>query len=239
MLREIVLDTETTGLDPKDGHRIVEIGAVELLDHLPSGRTFHRYVNPERDVPKEAERVHGLSGEFLSRHPVFAEIVEEFLAFIGDSPLVIHNAGFDLRFLNAELERCGRRSLPPARAIDTLLLAQRKFPGQSNSLDALCRRFGVDASRRQRHGALLDSELLAEVYLHLIGGRQAALGLETAPRKTAAGRGPARVRREPRPHAPTAEELVAHRAFLATLENPLWLEEAATADRFGKADPGR
>ncbi len=239
MLREIVLDTETTGLDPKDGHRIVEIGAVELIDHLPSGATFHRYVNPERDVPQEAERVHGLTGAFLARHPVFAEIVEEFLDFIADSPLVIHNAGFDLRFLNAELQRCGREPLPPARAIDTLLLAQRKFPGQSNSLDALCRRFGVDAARRRLHGALLDSELLAEVYLHLIGGRQAALGLETGRRETTAERGPPRRRRAPRPHAPTAEERRAHEAFVATLENPLWLEEAATADRFGKERGGR
>ncbi len=236
MLREIVLDTETTGLDPKDGHRIVEIGAVELVNHLPSGATFHRYLNPERDMPIEAERVHGLSAAFLAEHPRFAEIVEEFLTFIADSPLVIHNASFDLRFLNAELVRCGREPLPPGRAIDTLLLAQRKFPGQSNSLDALCRRFGVDASQRQLHGALLDSELLAEVYLHLIGGRQAALGLETAQRTSQGGQGPRRVRRPPRPHAPTAEELAAHRAFLATLENPLWLEEAATADRFGKPD---
>ncbi len=239
MLREIVLDTETTGLDPKDGHRIVEIGAVELIDHLPSGATFHRYVNPERDMPQEAERIHGLTGAFLARHPVFAEIVEEFLDFIADSPLVIHNASFDLRFLNAELRRCGRDPLPPARAIDTLLLAQRKFPGQSNSLDALCRRFGVDAAHRKLHGALLDSELLAEVYLHLIGGRQAALGLETGRRETAAKRGPPRRRRAPRPHAPTAEERTAHEAFLATLENPLWLEAAATADRFGKESGGR
>ncbi len=236
MLREIVLDTETTGLDPADGHRIVEIGAVELVDHLPSGATFHRYLNPERDMPIEAERVHGLSAAFLARHPRFAEIVEEFLAFIADSPLVIHNASFDLRFLNAELVRCGREPLPPGRAIDTLLLAQRKFPGQSNSLDALCRRFGVDASQRQLHGALLDSELLAEVYLHLIGGRQAALGLEPTRRTLQGARGTRRVHRPPRPHAPTAEELAAHRAFLATLESPLWLEEAATADRFGKSE---
>ncbi len=239
MLREIVLDTETTGLDPADGHRIVEIGAVELINHLPSGQSFHRYVNPEREVPAEAERVHGLTSRFLADHPRFVEIVEEFLAFIGDSPLVIHNASFDLRFLNAELERCGREPLPPARAIDTLLLAQRKFPGQSNSLDALCRRFGIDASQRQLHGALLDSELLAEVYLHLIGGRQAALGLETARGEARGDRTTARVRREPRPHAPTAEELAAHEAFLATLEDPLWLQETATVDPFAKADEGR
>ena len=239
MLREIVLDTETTGLDPADGHRIVEIGAVELVNHLPSGRTFHRYVNPEREVPAEAERVHGLTIRFLADHPRFAEIVEEFLAFIADSPLVIHNASFDLRFLNAELQRCGREPLPPARAVDTLLLAQRRFPGQSNSLDALCRRFGIDASQRQPHGALLDSELLAEVYLHLIGGRQAALGLETARRAPGADRRTRRTRRPPRPHAPTAEELAAHEAFLATLREPLWRQETATADPFAKADEGR
>ncbi len=221
MSREIVLDTETTGLDPKDGHRIVEIGAVELLDHLPSGRTYHQYINPERDMPPEAERVHGLSSDFLRDFPTFREIAESFLQFIGESPLVIHNAGFDLRFLNAELDRSGHATLPPGRAIDTLLLAQRKFPGQSNSLDALCRRFGIDASRRTLHGALLDSELLAEVYLHLIGGRQAVLALDAR-----AERGPRRRMRQPRPprpHAPSAQELAAHRAFLETLEDPLWL----------------
>lgn len=222
MLREIVLDTETTGLDPAAGHRIVEIGAVELVNHLPTGVHWQRYVNPERDMPEEARRVHNLSAEFLAGHPKFAEIVDEFLAFLGDSTLVIHNASFDLRFLNAELERCGREPLPPSRVIDTLLLAQRRFPGQPNSLDALCRRFGVDASARTFHGALLDSEILAEVYLHLIGGRQAALGLEPVRERAGGARTRARPPRPARPHAPTAEELEAHAAFVAGIPDALW-----------------
>ena len=221
MIREIVLDTETTGLDPAQGHRIVEIGALELVGHLPTGRTFHHYLNPEREVPPEAVRIHGLTNEFLAGHPTFAEIDDAFLEFIGDSPLVIHNAAFDLRFLNAELERCGRPLLPASRAVDTLLLAQRRFPGQSNSLDALCRRLQIDASARTRHGALLDSELLAEVYLHLIGGRQAALAFEVAEGRARRVR-PRRPVRPPRPHAATAEELEAHRAFLSLIRDPLW-----------------
>lgn len=224
MLREIVLDTETTGLDPAAGHRIVEIGAIELVDHLPTGRHWQQYVDPQRDMPEEARRVHNLSREFLSQFPPFEAIVDAFLDFVGDSTLVIHNAAFDLRFLNAELARCGREPLPASRVVDTLLLAQRRFPGQPNSLDALCRRFGVDASARTYHGALLDSEILAEVYLHLIGGRQAVLGLETAStrRRSAAAR--TRPVRPPRPHAPTAEELEAHAAFVATIPNALWNE---------------
>lgn len=221
-MREIVLDTETTGLDPAAGHRIVEIGAIELIHHLPTGVYWQRYVNPERDIPEDALRVHNLSAAFLASHPTFAEIADELLAFLKDSPLVIHNASFDLRFLNAEFERCGRPPLSPSRVIDTLLLAQRRFPGQPNSLDALCRRFGVDASARTFHGALLDSALLAEVYLHLIGGRQAALSLEPADRQTGAIRTSRQVLRPPRPHAPTAEELEAHAAFIATIPNALW-----------------
>lgn len=222
MLREIVLDTETTGLDPAAGHRIVEIGAIELIDHLPSGRRYQQYVNPERDVPEEARRVHNLSREFLEPYPRFAEIVDELLAFLGDSPLIIHNASFDLRFLNAELERCGRAPLPPSRAIDTLLLAQRRFPGQLNSLDALCRRFGVDATGRTFHGALLDSEILAEVYLHLIGGHQTVLGLE--PVRVLQGEVAARRRtpRPARPHTPDAAELEAHAALIARIPAALW-----------------
>lgn len=224
MLREIVLDTETTGLEPAEGHRIVEVAAVELLDHLPSGRTFQSYLDPERDVPEEARRVHGLTREFLQGYPTFAEAAEEFLAFLGDSPLVIHNASFDLKFLNAELARIGREPLPPSRVIDTLALAQRRFPGAAASLDALCRRFGVDASARTVHGALLDCQLLAEVYLHLLGGRQVELGLrpkasvlaEPLPVVTE------RSGRRPRPHAPSAEEEAAHTALLDKLADPIW-----------------
>ncbi|GBD44169.1 DNA polymerase III subunit epsilon [bacterium HR40] len=226
MLREIVLDTETTGLDPAEGHRIVEIGAVELVGHLPSGRYFQRYVDPERDIPEAARRVHNLTREFLAGKPRFAEIVDELLAFLGDSPLVIHNAAFDLSFLNFELERCGRPPIPPHRVIDTLTLAQRKFPGQPNSLDALCRRFGVDLSARNFHGALLDSRILAEVYLHLIGGRQGTLAL--APTSARTRMATRRTPRPPRPHAASAAELEAHRAFIATIPNALW-NEASTA----------
>ena len=222
MQREVVLDTETTGLDPDGGHRVVEVAALELVNHLPTGRTFHSYVNPQRDVPEEAFRVHGLSAAFLREYPVFAEVVDPLLEFLQDSPLVIHNAAFDVRFLNAELTRHGREPFAPDRAVDSLLLAQRRFPGAPNSLDALCRRFAVDNAARTLHGALLDCELLAEVYLHLIGGRQTALGLDR-PGGRAAGRGVARVPRPARPHAPSAEELAAHAAFLAQLDDPIWL----------------
>src|SRR6266446_823611 len=179
-MREIVLDTETTGLDPLRGDRLVEIGCIELLNRIPTGQTFHRYLNPERDVPAEAFAVHGLSREFLADKPLFAEVVADLLAFIGDAPLVIHNAGFDVGFINAELERCGKPWVARDRLIDTLLLARRKYPGGKNRLDDLCGRFGIDNSRRTKHGALLDAELLAEVYLELIGGRQAQLGLVAA-----------------------------------------------------------
>ena len=179
-MREIVLDTETTGLDPAQGHRVVEIGALELINHIPSGRSFHACVNPERPVPPEAEAVHGLGNAFLKDKPVFAAVAEDFLGFIADAALVIHNAGFDMGFLNAELGYLGKPPIPGDRVIDTLALARQKHPMGPNSLDALCKRYGIDNSKRTRHGALLDSELLADVYLELIGGRQTALTLATA-----------------------------------------------------------
>jgi DNA polymerase III subunit epsilon len=176
-MREIVLDTETTGLDPATGDRIVEIACVEIVNTVPTGETFHVYIDPQRDMPEEAFRVHGLSSEFLTGKPLFEHVAEDFLAFIGDAPLVIHNAEFDMRFINAELRRCNREPIPMDRIIDTLGLARRKHPGSPNSLDALCARYRIDNSRRTKHGALLDSELLAEVYVELVGGRQAALVL--------------------------------------------------------------
>ena len=222
-MREIVLDTETTGLDPLTGDRIVEIGAVELLNHMPTGRTFHKYINPQRDMPAEAFAVHGLSAEFLADKPLFAAVVDEFVTFIGDAHLVIHNASFDMKFLNAELEWASKPILPMGRAKDTLDLARRRFPGAQNSLDALCRRFDIDNSERTLHGALLDSELLAEVYLELIGGRQPGLVLAVDNRAAEVAAAD-RVKREPRPHAPTAEELAAHEAFLRKeVTDPMWL----------------
>lgn len=226
MVREIILDTETTGLDPVTGDRIVEIGAVELLNHLPTGQTFHVYINPERDMPKEAEAVHGLSAAFLSDKPVFAAIAQEFLDFIGDATLVIHNASFDVGFLNAELGFLGHPSILPERVVDTLHIARQKHPGSPNSLDALCRRYGIDNSKRTKHGALLDSELLAEVYLELIGGRQTALVLEAMVTKKAATIVAARVdlqRPAPLPSRLTEEEGQAHAAFVKALgEHALW-----------------
>ena len=178
-MRQIVLDTETTGLDPNQGHKIVEIGAVELLNHIPTGKTFHKYINPRRVMPKEAFDVHGLDNEFLTGKPVFKEVAEMFLEFIEDSTLVIHNANFDIKFLNYELESIGFKALKKERVLDTLALARKKFPGSPASLDALSRRFKVDLSKREKHGALLDSEILAVVYLELIGGRQPDLSLST------------------------------------------------------------
>ena len=231
-MREIVLDTETTGLVPGDGHRVVEIGAVELFNHVPTGRVFHTYVNPEREVPEDALQVHGLTSAFLAEQPCFAEVVEEFLAFLdhdgnanqAPARLVIHNAEFDIAFLNSELARLGRPPLDGGYGIiNTLQIARQRFPGAPNSLDALCRRFSVDASVRTRHGALLDAELLAECYLGLIGGRQPDLGLvaTVATRRVTMVR--QRVARPPRPHAPSDDELAAHMAFLAQLSNPVWL----------------
>ncbi len=219
-MREVVLDTETTGLNPGAGHRIVEIGCVELVNHVATGRTFQRYVNPERDMPEEAFGVHGLSAEFLAGHTLFAGVIDDLLEFLGDSPLVMHNAGFDLAFLNAELAALDRPPLPPERAIDTVQLARRKFPGAQASLDALCRRFQIDLSDRSLHGALKDARLLADVYLELIGGRQPGLVLAAGGEGTA---GTAeRPERPPRPHAPTPEEDAAHTRFLADLDTPIW-----------------
>jgi DNA polymerase-3 subunit epsilon len=226
MRREIILDTETTGLDPATGDRIVEIGAVELVNHLPTGRTFHVYINPERDMPKEAEAVHGLSGAFLRDKPVFAAIAEELLTFIGDATLIIHNASFDVAFLNAEFGFLRLPPLLPERVVDTLHMARQKHPGAANSLDALCRRYGIDNSRRTKHGALLDSELLAEVYLELIGGRQTALVLEASrvKRTTTVIAAPIDLQRtSPLPPRLTEAERQAHAAFIAGLgENALW-----------------
>lgn len=226
MVREIILDTETTGLDPARGDRIVEIGAVELLNHLPTGRTFHVYINPERDMPKEAEAVHGLSSAFLRDKPVFAAVAQDFLDFIGDAVLIIHNASFDMAFINAELGFLRLPSIPPERVVDTLHIARQKHPGAANSLDALCRRYGVDNSKRTKHGALLDSELLAEVYLELIGGRQTALVLEATVTKKAATVVAAQIalqRPIPLPPRLTEEERVAHAAFVVELgEHALW-----------------
>ena len=223
-MREIVLDTETTGLDPAAGHRIVEIGCLELVNHVQTGKTFHQYINPERDMPEEAFRIHGLASDFLSGHPVFAEVVEPFLAFIGDAPLVIHNAEFDMKFINAELALAGRPTLERGRAVDTLAIARRRFPGGQVSLDALCRRFEIDNSARELHGALLDSQLLAEVYLELIGGRQPGFELsESRAAVAAAPQPPSSEVRPPRPHAPSDAEREAHAAMLARLKDPVWL----------------
>ena len=221
-MREVVLDTETTGLEPAAGHRIVEIGAVELVNHIPSGRRFQRYLDPERDMPAEAERVHGLTRAFLSGYRRFADEADALLAFIGEATLVMHNAAFDLGFLNAELERIDKPPIAPARTLDTLALARRKYPGAPASLDALCKRFGIDRSAREKHGALLDAELLTEVYLELTGGRQPALGLQRVPPPGAAPAPRAARTRPPRPHAPTEAEAAAHAAFVATLKDPIW-----------------
>lgn len=220
---EIALDTETTGLDPSSGHRIVEIGCVELENHLPTGRTYHQYINPERDMPDEAFAVHGLSVEFLSDHPVFADVADKFLQFIGDAKLVIHNADFDMGFINAELTVCELDIIPRDRAVDTVAMARSKFPGARANLDALCQRFGIDNSDRELHGALKDSRLLADVYLELIGGRQHDMALK-ADKKTAASEQTDRAFREPRPHAPSADEADAHAGFMAKIENNLWSE---------------
>ena len=221
-LREIVLDTETTGLDPAGGDRVIEVGCLELVNHIATGRTFQRYVNPEREVPAEAAAIHGLTTEKLAGKPLFAAIAPDFLDFIADSPLVIHNAAFDIGFLNAEFARMGAPPLDPSRAIDTLAIARRKFPGAPASLDALCKRFGVDNSARELHGALLDVELLAEVYVELIGGRQPGLGLASSAAPDASAARAARPHRAPRPHVPSAAEQAAHTAFLAKLKDPIW-----------------
>lgn len=226
-MREIVLDTETTGFEPDQGDRIVEIGAVELLNHMPTGRTYHQYINPQRAMPEDAFKVHGLGDDFLRDKPLFAEIAQAFLSFVGDARLVIHNAAFDMKFLNAELRWLNLPALPWDQAIDTLAIARKKFPGSPASLDALCRRFNIDNAARTLHGALLDSEILAEVYLELIGGRQPDLVLSAEDSKTGAARPQTAWRPGPRLHPLrprlTAAEVEAHRAFISTLgDAPLW-----------------
>jgi DNA polymerase-3 subunit epsilon len=225
-MREIIFDTETTGLDPKSGDRLVELGCVEMVNRVTTGQTFHAYFNPERSMPAAAEAVHGLSEAFLADKPKFAERADEFLAFIGDSPLVAHNAGFDFGFINAELQMCGRQPVSLDRMIDTVALARVRHPGAKNSLDALCTRYGIDRSHRTKHGALLDAELLAQVYVELTGGRQIGLELvedrsdEIVAQVVTVTR--ERKFRSPRPHAASAEELAAHAAFIETIKSPLW-----------------
>ena len=223
-MREIVLDTETTGLDPFDGHRVVEIGCVELLNRIPTGASFHRYLNPERDMPEGAFNVHGLSADFLKDKPLFVDVVEEFMEFISDSVLIAHNASFDYGFLCAELDRCQRAALPRDRVIDTIALARRKHSAGPYSLDALCARYGIDNSRRTKHGALLDAEILAEVYLELIGARQASLILvEDMAISLGSARPAAAQRPILLPPRLTDEEALAHREFIATLgEDSVW-----------------
>jgi DNA polymerase-3 subunit epsilon len=237
-MREIALDTETTGISPRDGHRIIEIGALELMHHLPTGRKLHLYINPEREIDDGAVAVHGITSDFLADKPVFADIVDEFLAFVGDDPMVIHNASFDMGFLNAELKRLDRPVLPMAQSIDTLMMARKKFPGAQANLDALCRRFEIDNSHRDLHGALVDADLLAAVYIELLGGRQPGLSLESGS-QTQAGDQSAKNSIDPDPsfhldakpmrpirvHAPTDEELKAHAKFLEEFKNPIWQNE--------------
>jgi DNA polymerase-3 subunit epsilon len=239
-MREIVFDTETTGLSPGGGDRMVEIGCIEMVGRVETGRHFHCYFNPQRPMPSEAEAVHGLSDIFLSDKPLFSDRVEELLEFIGDAPLVAHNASFDFGFLNHELERCGRPLVCMSRMVDTLVLARGRHPGAKHSLDALCTRYGVDRSQRVKHGALLDAQLLAQVYVELTGGRQIGLGLiAEAPANvsvalSSARQLPAEVR-EPRPHHASPVELARHRSFLAKLVNPLWDRFIAPTSERGAA----
>ncbi len=224
-MREIVFDTETTGLDPVQGHRLVEIGCVELLNRFPTGKTFHRYLNPERDMPVEAFNVHGLAIEFLKEHPLFVAVADEFLDFVGDAPLVAHNGYFDLNFINSELERAQKPVFARDRIVDTLMLARRKHPGGSNRLDDLCARYRIDNSRRTKHGALLDAELLAEVYVELIGARQAMLGLAAAGAEAMLDGAGLSLRVRPAPLAPRGSDVerLAHEAFVGTLgEKSIW-----------------
>jgi DNA polymerase-3 subunit epsilon len=230
-MREIIFDTETTGLDPRSGDRLVEIGCIELINRTESGRVFHAYFNPERDMPAAAEAVHGLSAHFLSDKPLFGARVDDLLAFLDDAPLVAHNAPFDFGFVNAELARVGHPPLAPARMIDTVAIARKLHPGAKHSLDALCTRYGIDRSHRVKHGALLDAELLAHLYIEMTGGRQIGLSLAKIvadsadmPAATVTTPHAGRPYREPRPHAAPADELARHDAFVATLTNPLWLD---------------
>lgn len=226
-MREIVFDTETTGLDPATGDRMVEIGCVEIVNRVPTGAVFHAYFNPQRDMPAGAEAVHGLSAAFLADKPLFGDRADELLEFLGEAPLVAHNAGFDFGFLNAELRICGMAAVGMERMVDTVQLAKRRHPGAKLSLDALCTRYGIDRTHRVKHGALLDAELLAQVYVELTGGRQ--IGLELAVEALAqdvegdVAAAVRRSRRDPRPHSASAEELARHRAFLEKIRSPLWL----------------
>jgi len=228
-MREIVFDTETTGLSPNDGHRLVEIGCVEIVNRCETGRSFHAYINPERSMPSEAEAVHGLSSIFLSDKPRFHEIVDELIEFVGDAPLIAHNAGFDFTFLNWELENCGRDPICLSRMVDTLAMARTRHPGAKHSLDALCTRYGVDRSQRIKHGALLDAELLTQVYVELCGGRQIGFVLAEESRTDSVAQLDAvsvqlapRIARPPRPHAASEAELARHAAFIQKLVDPLW-----------------
>ncbi|WP_093666540.1 DNA polymerase III subunit epsilon [Sphingomonas gellani] len=224
-MREIVFDTETTGFSFADGDRLVEIGCVELVNRIETGRTFHAYYHPERDMPEEAARVHGLRIEFLSKHPVFADAVAPLIEFIGDAPLIAHNATFDFGFINGELNRCGRDPVCMSRMVDTLQIARSRHPGAKHTLDALCSRYGVDRSHRVLHGALLDAQLLAQVYVELMGGRQIGLSLADRPVESVVApivdHAP-RVRREPRVFAPNAGEIAAHVAFMKRINDPIW-----------------
>jgi len=224
-MREVVFDTETTGFDPFNGDRIVEIGCIVVEDYIPTGESFHRHINPERDMPKSAENIHGLSAEFLKGHPVFSEIVGAFRDFCGDMNLVAHNAEFDMKFINWEMENLGFSPYPGSRAVDTLSIARRKFPGANNTLDALCKRFSVDNSKRVKHGALLDAELLAEVYLELMGGRQTGLGLVPEQKETGIIKTTTDAKkkfRQPRPHVASADELARQQDFIKKIKNSLW-----------------
>jgi len=233
-MREIVLDTETTGISPAEGHRVIEIGALEMINHTPTGVQLHLYINPEREIEEGAFRVHGISTEFLADKPLFADIADEFLAFVGEDKMVIHNASFDVGFLNAELERLGKPIFPMSQAIDTLAMARKKFPGAQANLNALCKRFEIDNSHRDLHGALVDADLLAEVYIELIGGRQPGLSLDPAsPSKKSTDIDPASVdvggfnitsdkTLAARPHSASDEEKAAHEQFLQSIDNPIW-----------------
>ena len=230
-MREIVLDTETTGLDPLTGDRVVEIGCVELLNRIPTGAHYHVYINPERDMPEGAFRVHGLSSEFLSDKPKFAEVADGFLDFIAEDALVIHNAAFDVGFLDAELKRLGKPKIGRERVVDTLMLARRKTPGGQASLDALCSRYGIDNSKRTKHGALLDSEILAEVYLELLGGRQSSLGLSHLAGRGMGRSAPLAPRSTPLAPRLSDAEIAAHLAFVASLSGePIWRDYLAEPD---------
>lgn len=220
-MREIILDTETTGLDPNMGHRLVEIGAIELINHTPTGVSYQTYINPEREVDPGAQEVHGLTSKFLEQHPTFEVVSDEFMSFLSDSTVIIHNAPFDLAFINMELERLGKAPLTLERVIDTLVLARKKFPGAQASLDALCRRFAIENRHRELHGALVDAALLADVYIELIGGKEPTLGLSAKKAKTVAV-DTTRAYQKPRSFPVPEEELELHRAFVKTLINPIW-----------------